>query len=126
LFSTAQTIAFVPTRDPARARQFYEKTLGLAFVADDGFALVFDSNGTPIRIANVAGVPDFAPWPFTVLGWHVDDAASAVRELARRGVTCERFPGMEHDELGIWSAPGGALIAWFKDPDGNVLSVAQY
>jgi catechol 2,3-dioxygenase-like lactoylglutathione lyase family enzyme len=115
-------IAFVATTDPARARAFYERTLGLAFVADEGFALVFDLAGTMLRVTRVDRL---RPHPFTVLGWRVDDAAAAAGGLAAAGVTFERFPGLDQDDLGIWTAPSGARIAWFRDPDGNLLSVTQ-
>ena len=126
MLGSAEIIAFVPTRDPARARGFYEDTLGLRFVSEDPFALVFDANGVAIRIANVASVPSFTPAPFTILGWQVADVGRTVRELARRGVTFERFAGMEQDTIGVWRSPSGAQVAWFKDPDGNTLSVKQY
>ena len=125
MLGTSDLVAFVPTRDPARARRFYEETLGLRLLAEDPFALVFDANGVALRIVNVAGVPDFAPAPYTILGWDVADVESTVRELAGRGVTFARFPGMEQDALGIWRSPSGARVAWFKDPDGNTLSVTQ-
>jgi len=126
MLATAHVIAFVPTREPARARRFYEETLGLTFVSEDPFALVFEANETTIRIANVSSMPGFAPAPFTILGWQVADIEATVRELARQGVTFERFPGMEHDATGVWRSPSGARVAWFKDADGNVLSVSQH
>lgn len=122
----ASLVAFVPTRDPVVARDFYERVLGLAFEHEDVFALVFDVNGVPLRVVNVATVPDFRPASFTILAWHVPNADRSVEELRSRGVTFERYPGMEQDALGIWTSPGGARVAWFKDPDGNVLSITQY
>lgn len=118
----SKPMSFVATCDPARARAFYESVLGLGFVADEAFALVFDNAGTMLRIQKVG---DLTPHPFTALGWQVHDIAAAVAELAGRGVRFERFPGMPQDDHGIWAAPDGALVAWFKDPDGNVLSVTQ-
>ena len=115
-------IAFVATSDAARARVFYEETLGLSLVSDDPFALVFDANGTTIRVQKVESVK---PQPFTALGWLVDDLSAVVSALKQRGVRCEQFPGMDQDENGIWVSPSGAVIAWFKDPDGNVLSLTQ-
>lgn len=120
-----QIIAFVPTRHPAKARSFYEKTLGLTFVSEDPFALVFDFNGVTIRIANVSTVKGFKPAPYTILGWHVSSASKTVQDLSDKGVTFERFEGMEQDEAGIWHSPSGAYVAWFKDPDGNILSVTE-
>ena len=116
-------IAFVATTDAPRSRRFYEATLGLRCVADEPYALVFDCCGTMLRVSRVEKL---APAPFTVLGWKVADIHSAVTVLSGRGVTFERFPGMEQDNLGIWSSPGGALVAWFKDPDANLLSLTQY
>jgi catechol 2,3-dioxygenase-like lactoylglutathione lyase family enzyme len=125
MLAHANVVAFVPTRDPARSRAFYEDTLGLKFVSEDPFALVFNANGVMLRIANVSTVPRFEPAPFTILGWHVPNAKDAVAELARRGVVCERFPGMNQSPPGVWTSPSGAKIAWFKDPDGNILSVTE-
>jgi catechol 2,3-dioxygenase-like lactoylglutathione lyase family enzyme len=70
-------------------------------------------------------VGEFEPQRFTVLGWEVADAAAMARKLADAGVKLERYPGMEQDELGVWRAPGGARVAWFRDPDGNVISITQ-
>jgi catechol 2,3-dioxygenase-like lactoylglutathione lyase family enzyme len=119
----ASPIALVATTDPARARAFYEQTLGLRFVADEDFALVFDCGGVPLRIARMES---FTPQPFTVLGWRVDDIVAAVETLSGRGVTFERYPGLEQDLLGVWTSPSGARVAWFKDPDGNTLSLTQF
>jgi catechol 2,3-dioxygenase-like lactoylglutathione lyase family enzyme len=121
----ADLIAFVPTRDPRRSRRFYEQTLGLEFVSEDPFALVFSAHGVMLRIVNVSNVKDFSPAPFTILGWRVSSAESTVRGLREKGIEFERFPGMDQNALGIWHSPGGAQVAWFKDPDGNVLSVTE-
>ena len=116
-------IGFIPTTDFSRIKAFYQKKLGLRLTAKDGFALVFESGGTMIRVVKVGA---FTPAPYTILGWQVNDATKAVSTLTKRGVIFERFPGMEQDAQGIWNAPGGARVAWFKDPDGNVLSVSQH
>ena len=99
--------------------------MGLRFVADGGFALIFDASGTTLR---VTPVETFTPHEFTVLGWQVEDIALAAEELAGRGVKFERFPnmGIEQDDLGVWHAPGGDKVAWFKDPDGNLLSLSAH
>lgn len=116
-------MAFVATRDPAGAKAFYRDTLGLQMVAEQlPFALVFDAHGTMLRVTIVR---EIVVAPYTVLGWEVPDIAATVKELAAAGVKLERYPGMPQDELGIWTAPGGNKVAWFKDPEGNVLSVAQ-
>ena len=114
---------FVPTTDAKRAKDFYKNILGLKFLSQDAYALEFDANGTLLRIAIV---PVLTPHPFTVLGWDVDDIASLVRSLNKKDVFCERYSFMEQDALGIWTSPSGAKVAWFKDPDGNILSLTQY
>jgi predicted enzyme related to lactoylglutathione lyase len=118
----AQVVAFVPTKDFKSAQEFYEATLGLPLMAKDDLALMFEVGGTRIRIAKVA---KSQPAAFTILGWRVADVQQTASSLAKRGVTFERFPGMKQDKLGIWTAPSGARVAWFKDPDGNVLSISQ-
>ena len=123
MLGSVNIVAFVPTRDFNKARAFYEGVLGLRFVKDDGFALVLDANGIMIRVAKV---PEFKPAQFTILGWQVSDIETMVEELLKRGVQCERFGFFEQDKLGIWTAPTGDKVAWFKDPDGNVLSVSQH
>jgi catechol 2,3-dioxygenase-like lactoylglutathione lyase family enzyme len=120
--STSQLIAFAATKDPQRARQFYEDVLGLRLLADEPFALVFDANGTMLRLQKVEQTVTL---PYTTLGWHVDDIGETVRGLAAKGVSFERYPGMEQDELGVWTSPGGAKVAWFQDPDANLLSITQ-
>ena len=122
MFGRQKLMAFVGTSDGERARAFYEWTLGLAVTSDDGFALAVDANGTMLRIQKVGS---FTPHPFTSLGWDVKDIDAVVASLEERGVVFERFAGMDQDERGIWSAPSGARVAWFKDPDGNTLSITQ-
>jgi catechol 2,3-dioxygenase-like lactoylglutathione lyase family enzyme len=119
---TSNIIAFVPTKDAARARKFYESTVGLRFVSADQFATVFDANGIMLRITPVQ---DFTPFPFTILGWQVADIEKTAKTLASKGVSFERYKGMDQDALGIWTSPTPARVAWFKDPDGNLLSIAQ-
>lgn len=121
--SLNKVVAFLATRHPDQAKAFYRDKLGLKFVSDDGFALVFDIDGTTLRIARVK---ELTPAPFTVLGWEVEAIEKTVADLDKKGVSFERFPGLAQDPLGIWAAPGGAKVAWFKDPDGNVLSVSQH
>jgi len=125
MLASMDVIAFVPTRNPEKAREFFETTLGLRFVSDDKFALVFDANGVMVRVVDVSGVADYKPAPFTILGWSVSNVGKTVKDLQRKGVKFERFPGMEQDQLGVWSSPSGAKVAWFKDPDGNVLSLTE-
>ena len=122
MFATSQVIAFVPATSLERARAFYAGTLGLTLTSQDDFGLMFDAGGTPLRVARV---DDFSPAGYTVVGWLVPDIGAAVAALARHGVTMERFEFMSQDEHGVWIAPGGARVAWFKDPDGNTLSLTQ-
>jgi len=121
--ANSNIVAFAPTRDAVRAVIFYRDTLGLTLVNQDNFAAVFDANGIMLR---VTPVPVLTPHPFTLLGWNVTDIAATARELAAKGVAFERYPGIVHDELGVWTAPGGAKVAWFKDPDGNLLSLTEF
>ena len=126
VLATAQPGAFVPIGDKETALAFYRDTLGLAFVDDQSpFALVFrlggEAHGILLR-ATFAG--EFKPQPFTVLGWHVDDIAAAVTALTEAGVAFNNYPWTGGSI--IWTAPGGAQIAWFNDPFGNVLSLAQF
>lgn len=123
MFGSTNIVAFVPIKDADTARAFYEGVLGLRFVRDDGFALVFDANGIMIRAARMK---EFTPAQFTVLGWQVSKIDDVVRALAKRGVKCEIFGFFKQDELGIWTAPTGDKVAWFKDPDGNILSVSEH
>jgi catechol 2,3-dioxygenase-like lactoylglutathione lyase family enzyme len=118
-------IAFIATRDAERARAFYRDILGLDLVLDQlPVALVFDACGTMLR---VTPVKELHPAPYTVLGWQVQDIGAAAKTMVEAGVHFERYPGLEQDELGIWTAPGGAArVAWFKDPDGNTLSISQH
>ena len=120
---TSSLAAFLTTSDAERARQFFAGILGLTFVSEDQYAVVFDAHGTTLRIQKVPGVE---PRQFTVLGWHVDDIAAAVAALSTKGVVFERYDFMHPDEAGIATFENGARVAWFKDPDGNLLSLDQY
>ncbi len=115
-------VAFVATTDPERAKTFYAKTLGLRLISEDGFALAFNAGGTMLRVAIVNTLQ---PAGYTVLGWIVPDIAKTVRALAARGVEFRRYEGMRQDDLGIWSSPSGARVAWFTDPEGNTLSLTE-
>jgi catechol 2,3-dioxygenase-like lactoylglutathione lyase family enzyme len=125
MLTNSKPVILIPTINKDEARRFYESTLGLTFKYDDNFALVFDTAGIMLRLTPVK---EFTPHPFSVLGWEVDDIAAAVSELLAKGVKFEvyDFPWMEQDEQGVWAAPDGTKVAWFKDPDGNLLSVAQH
>jgi catechol 2,3-dioxygenase-like lactoylglutathione lyase family enzyme len=123
MLASNKIIGFVPTKDSAKARGFYEGILQFQFVSDDMFALVMRAGETMLRIGKVQ---DFTPAPYTVLGWEVSNIEEVVAWLQKRGITFEKFPFVQDKELGIWTAPTGDKIAWFRDPDENVLSVSQH
>lgn len=123
MLGDAQLVGFVATMDSTRATAFYRDALGLRLVADEAHALVFDANGTMLRIQKVKA-PVRAP--YTVLGWAVRDIAALVRGLAAKGVVFERYEGFPQDADGIWTTPSGERVAWFRDPDGNLLSLTQF
>ena len=123
MLGSTNIVAFIPIKDSEKSRAFYERVLGLRFVKDDGFALVFDANGIMVRAAKMK---DFTPAQFTVLGWQVSNIESVVRDLSGKGLHFEIFGFFKQDQLGIWTAPTGDKVAWFKDPDGNILSVSQH
>lgn len=125
MLAGADVLSLIPIRQhtAGEARRFYAETLGLRFIADDQFALVFEVNGRFLRLTKV---DDFKPQPFSVIGWQVDDITDKAERLRAAGVVFERYPFLQQDELGIWAVPdGSAKIAWFKDPDGNVLSMVE-
>jgi len=122
MLESSDLVAFVAATDLRRARALYEQTLGLPVLEHNDFACVLDAHGTTLR---VTAVPEVARGGYTVLGWRVTDIVAAVRDLCARGVTFLRHEGMSQDEHGIWTAPGGAKVAWFADPDGNTLSLTQ-
>ncbi|MFY9804905.1 MAG: VOC family protein [Candidatus Acidiferrales bacterium] len=124
MLASSKIIGVIPTKDSKGAREFYEGKLGFQFVSDDQFALVMMAGDTMLRISKVP--KDFAPVPFTILGWEAQDIEAMVRWLTARGVAFEKYPFVQDQELGIWTAPGGDKVAWFKDSDGNVLSVSQH
>ncbi|HEY3833668.1 MAG TPA: VOC family protein [Acidimicrobiia bacterium] len=123
MLSDATFIGFIPVRDVAAARAFYEGVLGLEVLEDRPFALVVNANGTAIRVTPVG---ELTVQPFTVAGWKVRDITATVRALTAKGVVFSRYDGMDQDELGVWSAPGGGQVAWFTDPDGNTLSLTSF
>jgi catechol 2,3-dioxygenase-like lactoylglutathione lyase family enzyme len=124
LLASSKIAAFSATADPDRAKAFYRDQLGLRLVSDEQYALVFDAGGTMLRVQKVKEVPEPK---YTSLGWNVPDIAATVDELAAAGVKFERYGLPGQDEKGIWTPPGStAKVAWFKDPDGNILSLAQF
>jgi catechol 2,3-dioxygenase-like lactoylglutathione lyase family enzyme len=123
MLESSDLVAFAATTDPARARAFYEQLLGLRVVEQNDFACVLDAHGTMLRITTV---PAVATPGYTVLGWRVADIHAAVRGLAASGVVFTRYDGMDQDQDGVWTTPGGDKVAWFTDPDGNTLSLTQF
>jgi catechol 2,3-dioxygenase-like lactoylglutathione lyase family enzyme len=123
ILGSQKLMAFVAACDPGRAKAFYRDTLGLPLVSEDQFALVFDAAGTMLRVTTVQEVRAVK---YTVLGWQVPDIIETAKKLLDARVTLERYAGMKQDELGIWTSPAGAKVAWFKDPDGNTLGITQF
>jgi len=123
MLETCEVIAFAGSADLVRARAFYEQVLGLRLIEQNDFVCVFDANGTMLRVTAVAGV---ARPGYTVLGWRVSDITAVARGLTGRGVVFLRYDGMDQDEDGVWTTPGGDKVAWFTDPDGHVLSLTQF
>ena len=123
ILGSQKLVAFVATRDPSRAKKFYRDTLGLRLVNEDEFAVVFDVAGTMLRVTRVQ---ELAAAKYTVLGWHIHDIVQTAKDLQKAHVALERYAGIQQDELGIWNSPSGARVAWFKDPDGNTLSITQF
>ena len=124
MLGSHKIMAFAPTLDANKARPFYEGVLGLRVLSQDNFALALDANGIMLRVTNVP--PGFKPQQFTILGWQVPDIAKAFSELRQKGVQFESYGLPTQDAQGIWTAPDGVKVAWFKDPDGNILSLTQF
>jgi catechol 2,3-dioxygenase-like lactoylglutathione lyase family enzyme len=124
VLTSAKLMAFIPTRDPATARAFYERVVGLRFVDEDGFATTVEAAGG-IRI-RLTRIDNHKPVQFTILGWETPDIEKAVSDLESRGVVFGQFGLPDQDARGVWTAPGGAKVAWFNDPDGNTLSLTQF
>lgn len=116
-------IAFAATTDAPAAKAFYGEALGLALTDESPYAVVFDAGGTQLRVTLVERV---VPAAYTVLGWDVADIEAAVDALVARAVVFEDFDGVDQDARGIWRSPSGARVAWFRDPDGNLLSLTQF
>jgi catechol 2,3-dioxygenase-like lactoylglutathione lyase family enzyme len=123
MLGSGKMVGFVPTKDYEKSREFYVDKLGFEFVSLDQYALVVSTGGHRIRIAKV---PNFTPLQGTILGWEIENIEQVVQWLADRGVPSEKYPFVQDRERGIWSTPNGDKVAWFKDPDGNILSVSQH
>ena len=121
--ATAKPVTFIQTRQPDSAAAFYRDALGLAYQGHDGFAHVFDLSGATLRITEI---PGWTAGPHPALGWHVSDITGAMAALKAKGVAFLIYPGMSMEETGYWTAPDGkAKVAWFNDPDGNLLSLTE-
>jgi catechol 2,3-dioxygenase-like lactoylglutathione lyase family enzyme len=118
----ADLVAFVASRDLEKSGRFYGEVLGFRLLEASGFANAYDANGTQLRVTLVDRLE---PAPYTVLGWRVSDIVTTIRALRQAGVGFKRFEGMTQDEDDVWIAPGGSHVAWFADPDGNILSLQQ-
>ncbi len=114
--------AFIPVSDSERAKTFYQDVLGLTLLEDTPFAVVFRTPGGTLRLAKT---PDFKPQPFSLVGWVVPDLDADMAALKGKGVHFERFDGLPQNEQGVWTVPDGTRICWFRDPDGNLLSLTQ-
>lgn len=114
--------AFIPTARPVEAKAFYKDILGLTLLSEDNYALEFNANGTLLRVIIV---PELTTQLFTVLGWNVENISSVIKSLNTKGVICEKYDFLHQDSLGIWASPNGSKVAWFKDPDGNILSLTE-
>jgi catechol 2,3-dioxygenase-like lactoylglutathione lyase family enzyme len=123
MLGQSEIIAFVATRKPEESKRFYGSVLGLKFISDEEHAMVFDANGTMVRIQKA---PEVTPPRYTVLGWRVSDIRSIMKELAAKGVQFERYSFLPQDETGVWNPGGKTKICWFKDPDGNTLSLTEF
>jgi catechol 2,3-dioxygenase-like lactoylglutathione lyase family enzyme len=123
MLASGKMVGFLLTRDYEKARSFYEGKLGLEFVSLDQFAMVMKVGGHHVRVSQA---PEFTPVQSTVLGWDVPDIEAVVAWLTQRGVAFEKYPFVQDQERGIWTTPDGSKVAWFKDPDGNILSVSQH
>ena len=123
MLNQQRLVAFVGVSSGAAAKALYQDSLGLRLVEENPFVLTFDANGSML-VAHI--VPKVVPAGYTVLGWTVGDIRKEIADLAAAGIQVERYPRMEQDEFGVWTSPGGgAQVAWFKDPDGNTLSLSQ-
>lgn len=123
MLTAAKPVCFVATAKPAVAKKFYGDVLGLSLTEDSPFAIVYQMKGSMLRVQKVQAV---STAPYTALGWEVEDIRKSVERLRKKGVRFEAYKGMGQDELGIWASPSGALVAWFKDSDGNILSLTQF
>ena len=126
ILAASRPVAFIPTQKPETARSFYEHKLQLAFESEDEFAVVFRIGHAPGTMLRLVRTQRFTPAEYTIFGWQVPDLDLALDELIPRGITFLQYEYLKQDRRGVWQAPGGVRVAWFKDPDGNTLSISQY
>lgn len=122
MLSNPTIMAILPTTKPKQSKAFYSETIGLKLVSEDDYALVFTGNGVTLRITTVH---QFTPFPFTALGFQIEEIESQVKSLIKKGVEFKRYESLEQDNLGIWNSPSTARVAWFEDPDGNLISLTE-
>ena len=123
MLNTSKLVGFVGTTQPAEAKRFYERSLGLQLLEEGPYALVFAAGSTTVRVQKVQTL--VTP-PYTSLGWDVKDIAATVRHLTSKGVEFQHFEGLPQNEAGIWRTPDGSQVAWFRDPDGNTRSLTEH
>jgi catechol 2,3-dioxygenase-like lactoylglutathione lyase family enzyme len=123
MLDSGKIVGFISTKDYDKARAFYEDKLGFEFVSLDQHALVMSVGGHRLRISKA---PNFTPLHGTILGWEVQGIEAVATWLTERGIILEKYPFVQDRELGIWTTPTGDKVAWFKDPDGNILSISQH
>jgi catechol 2,3-dioxygenase-like lactoylglutathione lyase family enzyme len=123
MLNASKLVCFAATTNPPAAKKFYKDTLGLPLIEDSAFAFVFDANRTMLRVQKVERL---SPARHTILGWEVDDIDATIKRMTERGVRFERYDGLPQDALGVWTTPDGSRVAWFKDPDGNILSLTEF
>ena len=122
MLSDKKLKAFVPATNPKLAKAFYQGILGLTLLSEDNYALEFDANGTLLRVTIVQ---EFKPQSFTILGWNVPDIHEVIKSLNKKGIECNKYDFLKQDNLGVWKSPGGSKVAWFNDPEGNILSLTE-
>ena len=122
MLETSEAVAFLPTEDLDRAELFFHGVLNLELMSRSPYATVFQVGGATLRVTKVDGL---RPQPFTVFGWLVADLRTVIRELRGKETDMLRYEGLTQDDDGVWTTPNGDLVAWFHDPDANVLSLTQ-
>jgi catechol 2,3-dioxygenase-like lactoylglutathione lyase family enzyme len=122
VLKTSEVVCFLPSEDLERSERFFQDVLGLPLVSRSPYASVFSIGGATLRVTRVDGL---RPQPFTVFGWLVQDLRGALEELRERGTVMLVYEGLDQDDHSVWTTPSGDLVAWFKDPDANVLSLTQ-